>query len=233
MDHAEIAERQIVDRYLMGRLSESEVERFEDHYLGCEACTAELEMAERLQAAARHAASEDSARLQAARGLAVFAWLVRRGSAVQAAVLAVLVLLPAAALLRPGSAPPAVETPPRVESPAVLPPAAGTPIISLRPQRDGATDGPPSLQLDLPDAPRWLVLSVELEPPLATAYRVVLHRDDEELWRAEGLEPGAAGKLNVSLHSSFLPAGDYLLVVEAEPGLLVSRNAFRVSYLAG
>ena len=67
MNHAEIEEHQIVDRYLLGRLAEADAGRFEQHYLACQQCLDELELAERMQGAARTAASEDASRLAASR----------------------------------------------------------------------------------------------------------------------------------------------------------------------
>ena len=249
MDHAEIEERQVIDRYLLGNLREADAARFEQHYLGCQQCLDELELAERMQGAARTAASEDASRvaaqeLAAVQGLAIFAWLARRGRFVQLATMAILVLLPATALLRqipvhPEDGPPipALDLP---ESPLgggqaeLFAPQPGTMIISLRPERGGPDAVAPSLQLDLPSPPRWLVFSVEIEPPLEVAYRVVLQRGAvaEEVWRIENLEPDFSGLLNVSFHSSFFEDDNYLLVVDAvtpEGGaVLVGRHAFRV-----
>ena len=57
-------------------------------------------------------------------------------------------------------------------------------------------------------------------------------RTSREVWRAEDLEPGFSGLLNVSFHSSFFAAGDYLLVVDAVTAdggsVLVGRHGFRV-----
>ena len=44
MDHTEIEELQVVDRYLMGKLPEADAGRFEEHYLGCPRCLDELEV---------------------------------------------------------------------------------------------------------------------------------------------------------------------------------------------
>jgi anti-sigma factor RsiW len=49
MDHKEAKENMLVDRYLAGQLGARERRRFEQHYLGCEACVEELELTERLR----------------------------------------------------------------------------------------------------------------------------------------------------------------------------------------
>ncbi len=235
MDHAEIEQGDVVDRYVLGSLPAVDAARFEEHYVGCQQCLDELELAQRMQDAARNVASEDASRTAAAQGLAVFAWLARRSRFVQLAAMAFLVLLPAAALLRQTGGRFLEESSPvpEVGSPPAFAPQAGTPIIVLRPERGGPQTAAPSLLLELPTEPRWLVFSVELEPPIGTGYRVVLSRDEEEVWRAEELEPDLSGLLNVSFHSSFLEGGDYLLVVDAATAdgrsALVGRHAFRVA----
>ena len=240
MDHAEIEARQVVDRYLMGRLAEADAERFEEHYLGCRRCLDELGLAQRMQDAARTAASEDASRWAAVRGLAVFAWLARRGPFVQLAAIATLVLLPAAALLRPAWQPSEQGAPiglPGASSGGAGPfaPEAGPLIIPLTPQRGGPDVSAPSLLLELPPEPRWLVFSVELEP--TATYRVVLHRGTTEVWRAQNLEPDLAGLLNFSFHSGFFETGDYLLAVDAMApdggSVPVGRHAFRVGRSPG
>lgn len=237
MDHAEIEARRVVDRYLMGGLADADAERFEEHYLGCRRCLDELELAQRMQDAARAVASEDASRWAAVRGLAVFAWLARRGPFVQLATIAALVLLPAAALLRPAAVRSPEQGPPAGQAEASpggavsFAPEAGTLIIPLTPQRGGPDVSAPSLLLELPREPRWLVFSIEVEPG-AAAYRVVLYRGTAEVWRAEVLEPDVSGQLNVSFHSGFFEIGDYLLAVDARApdggSVRVGRHAFRV-----
>jgi hypothetical protein len=98
MDHDYIEEHQVADRYAMGTLPAAEAERFENHYLSCPECLERLELAESMQRGFRQVASEDAARLAAARQLAAVAWLARLGRQRQAAILSflfVLAVLPA------------------------------------------------------------------------------------------------------------------------------------------
>ena len=86
MDHDDIQEHQVVDRYVQGRLSAAEAELFEDHYLTCEECLQRLRIAEKFQRGFRQVAAEDAvgagvlaAFLRSRRGLAlgaVFALLL-------------------------------------------------------------------------------------------------------------------------------------------------------------
>jgi len=104
MDHTDIEEQQIVDRYVMGKLPAEEAERFEEHFLSCPECLDRLELAESMQRGFKRAASEDAARIAAARQLAVVAWLARLSRSRQVAVLAmtllVVAVLPAGLALR-------------------------------------------------------------------------------------------------------------------------------------
>ena len=46
MNHAEIEELEITDRYLRGKLPPEDAARFEEHYLYCRECLDRLELAE-------------------------------------------------------------------------------------------------------------------------------------------------------------------------------------------
>jgi hypothetical protein len=104
MDHTHVEAQEVVDRYVMGKLSAEEAERFEEHYLSCPECLDRLELAESMQRGFKRAAGQDVARLAAARQLALVAWLSRLGRSRQMAVLAMAVLviaiLPAGLALR-------------------------------------------------------------------------------------------------------------------------------------
>ena len=153
--------------------------------------------------------------------------------------MAALVLLPGLALLRQASLRPPEGDPPVQVARPLADPQPGTLIVPLRPERGGPEATAPSLQLDLPSTPRWLVFSVEAGASLDATYRMVLGRgvEESEVWRAEQLVPDASGLLNISFHSSFFEDGDYLLVVDAvtpEGGSVrVGSHAFRVTRAAG
>src|SRR5262245_38246330 len=104
MDHAYVEAQDVVDRYVMGKLSAEEAERFEEHYLSCSECLDRLDLAESMQRGFKRAAGQDVARLAATRQLALVAWLSRLGRSRQMAVLAMAVLvvavLPAGLALR-------------------------------------------------------------------------------------------------------------------------------------
>jgi len=101
MDHPYIEDHQVADRYLMGKLSPEEADRFEEHYLSCPQCLDRLADAESMQRGFKRAAGQDVARLAATRQLALVAWLARLGRSRQAAVL-LSALLVVAVIALPG-----------------------------------------------------------------------------------------------------------------------------------
>jgi anti-sigma factor RsiW len=102
MNHPDIDEHQVIDRYVMGTLPPDEAERFEEHYLSCPQCLDQLAVAESLQRGFKRAAGQDAASIAVTRQLALFAWLSRLGRSRQAAVLAMALLVVVVAVL-PGS----------------------------------------------------------------------------------------------------------------------------------
>jgi multidrug efflux pump subunit AcrA (membrane-fusion protein) len=93
MDHAQIEEQQIVDRYVRGTLPAAEVAGFEEHYLSCQDCLDQLDLAESMNRGFKRAAGQDAVRVAAAHQLAVVAWLARLGRSRQAAVLVMALLV--------------------------------------------------------------------------------------------------------------------------------------------
>lgn len=89
MNHSEIEERQIADLYLRGKLPPEEAASFEEHYLFCQECLDQLEVAESMERGFKRAAAQDAATRQ----IAILAWLSRLGRSRQMAALAVAVLV--------------------------------------------------------------------------------------------------------------------------------------------
>ena len=104
MNHTEIEQHQMIDRYVMGTLPPDEAERFEEHYLSCPQCLDQLALAESMQRGFKRAAGQDAASIAVTRQLALFAWLSRLGRSRQAAVLAMGLLVVVVAVLPGGLA---------------------------------------------------------------------------------------------------------------------------------
>ncbi len=253
MDHSYIEENQVVDRYLMKQLPAGEAVRFEDHYVSCQQCLDQLELAEKLQRGFKRAVAGDAARVAAARRLGVLAWLARRLRSPQAGVLVaallVVAVVPSSLMFRDlrragrelDEANAAVAEL-RQEQNArkgladrlarVLRPQINTGLFSFSPERGGPLgDSDPSHIVRLAADPEWIVLSLELDRIEHDNYRVTLSRDDQEVWQRDGLTPNHLDSLALSLHSTWLLAGDYLAQVEAtgsREAMPIAHFSFRV-----
>lgn len=93
MNHAEIEELEIADRYLRGKLPPEDAARFEEHYLYCQECLDRLELGESMERGFKRAAGQDAARVAASRQVALLAWLARLGRSPRMAALAMAVLV--------------------------------------------------------------------------------------------------------------------------------------------
>ncbi len=219
MDHAEIERDDIVERYVTGRLEPEELARFEEHYLGCDACCDAVEGAELLREGITEMVAEEAARV-VRQSLLPQVLARARGPFVAALVLAV-ALIPAGLAWRDNrrlASELATVARTLVEERR---PRVNTPIFTLAARRgDDAVR-----QISLGSEPEWLVLEVELAEPVAERYRATLSAPSPSpgaaesvvIWQSSELVPSYQGVLALSFHSSLLPPGDYQLGVGALP----------------
>ncbi|HEX3529020.1 MAG TPA: hypothetical protein VH988_18340 [Thermoanaerobaculia bacterium] len=96
MNHVDIEEQQIAERYVRGKLTPEETALFEEHYLSCQECLDRLDLAESMERGFKRAAGQDAAQLatvQKVKQLAVVAWLARLGRSRQVAALLMIVFV--------------------------------------------------------------------------------------------------------------------------------------------
>lgn len=233
MDHVTIEEDNVAERYLLGQLDAEQAGRFEEHYLDCPECLERLELSKRLHQGLKDLAAEDAARLTRT---AFLAWLVRRGRPLQA-VLALALLAVAIlpwALLAPQVSRLAGDSERLAGQLAVaLAPQVRTPTYFLSPERSGPGEEP-STRVTLGSAPEWVALALQLPPLESPArYRVRLYQaQGEPLWQSSPIAGDAEGRVTLSVHSSWLVAGDYFVELEeltsGGESRSVARFAFRV-----
>jgi hypothetical protein len=222
MDHQIIEAENVAERYVAGKLSEEEIAGFEEHYLDCPACIARVEDAQRFHRGLRQVAAEEAAQSVIARRLGVLgvlAALVRsRQGALGLTLALALVTLPAAlGLWQTGrlrhelaAAQEALQAARRPQGNAV--------IVSLSPYRASGLETGPVHPIPLPVEPGWIVLSLEPGGAAYPAYRAtLLAAGDRAVWQGRALHLDELGTLNLSLHSTFLVPGDYLLRLEGLP----------------
>ncbi|HKX31655.1 MAG TPA: zf-HC2 domain-containing protein [Blastocatellia bacterium] len=103
MDHSYIEEHQIIDRYLLGQLSDQERMRFEAHFENCGQCIDRMELIADLRLGLQMVAAEELPRARAFTQTGRPARIARLGRARQAALLVgvtLLIILPAGALIQ-------------------------------------------------------------------------------------------------------------------------------------
>ena len=205
MDHEHVEQHHVIHRYLGGTLSPEEQDAFEDHYLDCPECLAELERMESL-----HRGLEGVA-LEALRGAETAAPKppvrspgIRRWQPALAAAVVLVLLAPLGWLL-------VRQDRLQDELARLRAPRIGATVAYLSPLRGEA---PPAL-LTLPAEPRPLVFVLDLGTAPAGPYRVSLWREDpeERVWSQPAAIVTAEGELTVSVSSAFFRPGDYVFRV--------------------
>ena len=227
MDHQEIEANNLVERYVLGRLTVDEQIRFEEHFAGCPACTEEVELAEELATGLGEMAAED-ARMMLGGGL--LALLVRRARWVAPLGIA-FVVVPLFWLVTQNASL-------RSDLAELRQPLVNVPTFLLDVNRDSAAPVP---VLEIPEGRAWLALSIEVDPigesihEVATPESYAAALEDasgQVLWQASTLEPNPWGVLFLTLPRELLPPGEYRLVVSAtgEDGVepLVTVYPFRL-----
>ena len=91
VNHLQIEESDLVDRYLLGRLLPEEQAQFEEHFVDCQQCLDRLETTASFRRGVKTAFAEDALRTGVYVG--VLGWLVRRNRWQQAALLLIAIFL--------------------------------------------------------------------------------------------------------------------------------------------
>lgn len=243
LDHSTIDEEALVARYLQGALAADEETRFEEHFLGCAACQAELVAERGLRRGLKRMAVEDLATLRVGVLAALARWRWSRLALGGLAALA-LAALPAGLLwresrqLRDRAA--AAET----EAGALRERLAAGERLAAESRRDleaqlaAATAAAGKLVAPRVDLPVFLLrtfrdpaeappvidlarvgdavaLAVDVGLAAAPRYRAVLRGPDgSSLFERVDLQPNALEVLLLTFPASFLPSGELGLEVD-------------------
>ncbi len=89
MNHQTVADEQLIDRYLQGKLTPELEASFETHYLSCQECLDQLALAESMGRGFKQVAREEVHHQSAVRQLFLLTWLARLGRSRQMAALMV------------------------------------------------------------------------------------------------------------------------------------------------
>lgn len=214
-DHHEIEASNVVERYLLGKLSAPEVAAFEDHFFDCEECLEKLELSRMLHQGMQEVVAQEATKAWA--GNAVLAWLARRGAAARGLMvmgLLTLMVLPWALLL-PEVSRGRLDNRRLTETVSrALSPQPHRASVLLSPERSGLDDAPSTL-IRVGDDPEWVTLALQLPPRNATGrFRVrLLDEGNSLLWQSAAVAAEPPGQLAVSVHSSWLQTSIYHLDV--------------------
>jgi anti-sigma factor RsiW len=199
MEHSHIEEKSLIDRYVRGTMPLDERAAFEEHFLDCRQCLEELEVARSLRDALKQTAVLSPVAVAAPRRPLILAW----------ATALALAALPALFFYRQLD-----HT--RMELAQLRSAEPSTPVLYSLSQTRGA-GAEPAVTVALPrvDAPRWIVLSVELDVSQFKAFRATLRdRDGQVVWQQNDLHPTSPDGIAVSFWSNRVNPGDYTLTLE-------------------
>ncbi len=217
MEHPQIDDEAILDRYLVGRLSEADEALFEEHLFACAACLEHVQSGEALRRGLRAVAAEDAARATATLGLLAW-WRGQRpvarlglaGLAMLVALLPAVLLWQQLELRRIRGAGTSI-----ARGGVLAAPMGNLQVVSLGVVRGNEDRDGTAVR---PDPEKGaLVLSLALPTIDARVYRVTVHdAAGTERWRGDGLEPNLYDTLMVILPSTYLVPGRYRITVEAQ-----------------
>ena len=102
---------------------------------------------------------------------------------------------------------------------ALRQPQANTPVVPIGLERSvPGAGGEPTVRIQLPSSPGWVVVSLELADPLYPRYRAtLLGPGGRQLWQGTDLRPDAQGTLNLLLPTTLLAPGDAAVRIEGVP----------------
>ncbi len=212
MDHTTIEDQNLVERYVLGRLTLAERERFEAHFLDCPSCLSQLEWTEDMHGALRTAAAEDAARTLAAGG--VLAFLARRSRGARVALGLAVLAVPLAVSLafflpRVHDLERRME---RAERTAAV--AQGEPQVDVASvllgvlTRGGELTGEVTL-LKISE-PQRVMLEVDAKAAFASYRATLVDAAGEQIWQSS-LRPNPWAVLEVTFPAGFFQPGDYRL----------------------
>ncbi|MEM7351279.1 MAG: hypothetical protein AAF657_10765 [Acidobacteriota bacterium] len=226
MEHPYVEDERIAERYLKGQLEANESALFEEHYLTCQACLEQLDLAERFDHAIKGVAQEEVALSVAS------LWTRLRQSRQMMVGLAAGVLLivlsgglglmtvrrldgelersrATVAELERSRATVAELQALRAE------PEVNIPLLRLSPVRSAAEETEPVNRLTLPEDLQRLVLSLELEGPAYPRYQLTLVDPDGQVtWQRADVERDPRGALVLIVPADLFASGDSVLRVE-------------------
>jgi hypothetical protein len=213
MDHSFIEETNQIDRYVRGTMLPPERAAFEEHFLDCSDCLAQLEIAKSLRESVRIAAAEiaaSSERTQVAPEPRRWGW---RWMSIGA--LAGLAAASFTGVVLYRQLEHARSDLDRVQ----LAYARQGEIQSTEPMvytlslSRGAVA--PEKTVEIPESPRWVVFSIQIDASQFPKYRAILRNEaGQRVWQKDGLQASSPDTIAIPVLSTTLGSGAHTLSLE-------------------
>jgi len=207
MEHSFIERTDVIDRYVRGTMPPAERSEFEEHFLDCQECLEQLELARSLREGIKVCAGQPTA--HAATRPRVSGWFSWRPAAAAAVAVLLLSAIPSVVFYRSlnGALERETRKAEQLANASLLPPA----VYTLSPARGAQVPH----AVSIPETPRWILLALELDTSQYHDYRAVLQDGaGQPVWTSGSLKADAPDALGVAFPSRILHPGYYLLVVE-------------------
>ncbi len=212
MDHRYIEENQIIDRYLMNKLSDEEMETFEQTFLEDPELVREIEFRKRFIRGIRKADRAGLSQLSEDGSSSLWQWLpVMRPSfpavaAVSAAILLTVAVLQYGQITRLHG----VNEKQANQIRQMMSPQVNTVLVPLGRTRGAATGAGPVIRVHLSSTVEQVILELDIEPLSFDNYRLSLDREGAgQLWSSDSDTAPPA----VVLPAGLLVPGDYYLQI--------------------
>ena len=232
MDRHYIEENQIIDRYLMNKLSTKEMEAFERFFLEDPEVVQEIELRKRFIRGIRNADRTGLLQLSDNESSGIWQWrpFLRTSfpsvAAVSAAILMVVAILQYSQIGRLES----VNEKQVNQIRQLMAPQANTLLVPLRRTRGSSAEAEPVIRVHLSSAVEQVILTLDIEPLRFNNYWFSLERDGTgQLWSSESDKIPPA----VILPAGLLIPGDYYLRIDGSRpgGILVPVAQFSFTVL--
>jgi len=222
MDHSIIEETNQIDRYVRGTMPPAERAAFEEHFLDCSQCLEELEIARSLRESVRIAAA-DMASLERSPAVTeprrTWAWrCIMAGAMAGLGALSFTRI----ALYRQlehtrGELDRTELAYAREHRGATDAPGGAEPMIYTLSLSRGATA--PATNVEIPQSPRWVVFSIQIEASQYPKYRAVLRNGSRQtVWEKDGFQASSPDMIAIPILSTTLAAGSYQLSLDGQDG---------------
>ncbi len=215
MNHEYINTNQVVERYVMDKLSVEEREAFELHYLSCATCINDIDAAEVFRNELPNVFEPRNSDTVDQRAELTPLWssmLRSPAYSVVATVLLGVALVASLYLLQSRNEESALRAVLEARLADLVAPQPNTPVVALETRRSGVES---IVEVPLPANPGLVILTLSLDEIGHAEYRATLIEPvGVAAWTVESLLPDSTDSLVIAVHSTTLGPGDYRVSIQ-------------------